>query len=431
MLDIARYRCQTVSCDKHLRRKKVKEFFKVLDIEQVLDLLPQFQSVEVEPVDLEAAGGRVLAEDVFADECLPGFSRSTVDGYALRAASTFGASESSPAFFKLIGAVTMGETAQMQVSAGEAVRIATGGMLPPGADSVVMIEHAEALDDAAIEVLRSVAPGQNLIAAGEDFESGARIAARGRCLRPQDMGVLAAFGRTRIQVFRRPIVGIISTGDELVPIDAVPAPGRVRDVNSYTLAGLAAETGAIPKHFGIIKDDFSSLYKACARALECCDMVLISGGSSVGVRDYTVEAISAFAGSEILVHGIAISPGKPTILARVENKALWGLPGHVVSAMIVFTRITRPFLRHIGGRCDPNAAGVAIPARLLRNVASVQGRTDFVRVRLKRHGSELWADPVLGKSALLNTMVHADGIIEIGKNIEGLNEGAPVEVMLF
>ena len=197
------------------------------------------------------------------------------------------------------------------------------------------------------------------------------------------------------------------------------------------MAGLVAETGAVSKRFGIVSDDFSSLYAACARALECCDMVLISGGSSVGVRDYTVEAISAFAGSEILVHGIAISPGKPTILARVQHKALWGLPGHVVSAMIVFTRITRPFLRHIGGRCDPKAAGVAIPARLLRNVASVQGRTDFVRVRLKRHGSELWADPVLGKSALLNTMVHADGIIEIGKNMEGLDEGAPVEVMLF
>jgi len=411
--------------------KTVKEFFKVLDIEQVLDLIPQFQPVEVEPVELEAAGGRVLAEDVFADENLPDFGRSTVDGYALRAASTFGASESSPAFFRVIGAVAMGEAAPMPVSSGEAVRIATGGMLPPGADSVVMIEHAEALDETGIEVFRSVAPGQNLIAVGEDFEAGARIAARGRRLRPQDMGVLAAFGRTRIQAFRRPVVGIISTGDELVPIDAVPAPAQVRDVNSYTLAGLVAETGAISKRFGIINDDFSSLYAACARALECCDMVLISGGSSVGVRDCTVEAISAFSGAEILVHGIAISPGKPTILARVGCKAIWGLPGHIVSAMIVFTRITRPFLRHIGGQCDPKSADVSIAARLRRNVASVQGRTDFIRVRLLRHGSELWAEPVLGKSGLINTMVHADGIVEIGKDIEGLEEGTPADVILF
>ncbi len=409
----------------------MKEFFKVLDIGQVLDLLSQFQPVEIEPVGLEAAGGRVLAEDVFAAENLPDFARSTVDGYALRAASTFGASESSPAFFQLIGAVAMGEAAAMPVSSGEAVRIATGGMLPPGADSVVMIEHAETLDDTAIEVFRSVAPGQNLIAAGEDFERGARIAARGRHLRPQDMGVLAAFGRTQVRVYRRPVVGIISTGDELVSIDTVPAPAQVRDVNSYTLAGLVAETGAVSKRFGIIKDDFPSLHAACALAMDCCDMVLISGGSSVGVRDYTVEAVSAFADAEILVHGIAISPGKPTILARVGHKAFWGLPGHVVSAMIVFARITRPFLRQIGGRSDPCAADVLIPARLSRNVASVQGRTDFIRVRLMRDGAELWAEPVLGKSGLLNTMVHADGIIEIGKNIEGLEEGTRVEVILF
>ncbi len=409
----------------------VKEFFKVLDIEQVLALVPQFPAVGVEQVALEAAFDRILAEDVFAAENLPAFARSTVDGYALQAASTFGASESSPAFFHLTGAVSMGESARMSVSSGEAVRIATGGMLPAGADSVVMIEHAEGMDDTAIEVFRSAAPGQNIIAAGEDFEQGARIAACGQRLRPQDTGMLAAFGRTQVLVFRRPLVGIISTGDELVPVDTVPALSQIRDVNSYTLAGLVAETGADPESFGIVKDDFPSLYAACARALERCDMVLISGGSSVGTRDYTVEAISAFAGSEILVHGIAVSPGKPTILARVGRKALWGLPGHVVSAMIVFSRIVRPFLRQIGGRCDPYAADIAIPARLSRNVASAQGRTDYIRVRLMRRNAERWAQPVLGKSGLLNTMIHADGIIEIGKNTEGLIEGAPVEVILF
>jgi molybdopterin molybdotransferase len=409
----------------------VKEFFKVLDIEQVLAIAPTFGPVGIEELPLEAALGRVLAKDVFADENLPAFARSTVDGYALRAASTFGASESSPAFFQVTGAVGMGEAARVEVAPGAAVRIATGGMLPPGADSVVMVEHAEAVDDAAIEVFRSLAPGQNRIAAGEDFEQGARIAACGRRLRPQDVGVLAAFGRTRVQVFRRPVVGIISTGDELVPVDAAPAPAQVRDVNRFTLAGMAAETGAVPESFGIVKDDYPSLFAACARALERCDMVLVSGGSSVGARDYTVEAISAFDDAEILVHGIAISPGKPTILARVGSKPVWGLPGHVVSAMVVFSRIVRPFLRRIGGQADPRAADIALPAKLSRNVASAQGRTDFIRVRLKRRGEEMWAEPVLGKSGLLNTMVHADGIIEIGKNMEGLDEGARVEVILF
>ena len=408
-----------------------KAFLKVLDVEQVLGLRQRFQPVPSEDVLLEAAGGRILAEDVHAAGNLPGFARSTVDGYAVRAASTFGASESSPALFMVVGAVGMGETPQMAVAAGEAVRIATGGMLPSGADGVVMLEYAESLDDSGIEVVRSVAPGQNLIAAGEDFESGARIAAAGRRLRPQDAGVLAAFGRTRVKAFRQPVVGIISTGDEIVPAEATPGPAQIRDVNRYTLAGLVAQAGAVPVAFGIVRDEFQSLHAACRRALEQCDMVLISGGSSVGARDYSVEVVSSFAGAELLVHGIAIRPGKPTILAKAFGKALWGLPGHVVSSMIVFSRIVRPVLLHVGGLAAPTAEDIRIPARLNRNVASAQGRTDFVRVRLLRGETEWRAEPVLGKSGLINTMVQSDGIIEIGKNIEGLDEGTIVEVILF
>jgi molybdopterin molybdotransferase len=408
-----------------------KEFFNVLDVDQVLTLRQGFQPVSSEEVLLEAAVGRILAEDVHAAGNLPGFARSTVDGYAVQAASTFGASESSPALFTVIGAVAMGEVPRMAVSPGGAVRIATGGMLPSGADSVVMLEHAEALDDTGIEVFRSVAPGQNLIAAGEDFENGARLAAAGRRLRPQDVGVLAAFGRMRVKVFRQPVVGIISTGDEIVPAEAAPGPAQIRDVNRHTLAGLVAQAGAQPAAFGIVRDEFRSLHAACSRALEQCDMVLISGGSSVGARDFSVEVISAFAGAELLVHGIAISPGKPTILARVFGKALWGLPGHVVSSMIVFTRIVRPFLLHIEGRTAEATEDIRIPARLTRNVASTQGRTDFVRVRLLRRDREWRAEPILGKSGLINTMVNSDGIIEISKNCEGLDADAPVEVILF
>ncbi len=406
-------------------------FFKVLDIEQVLGLRQGFQTVSCEEVSLEAAVGRILAADVHADGNLPGFARSTVDGYAVRAASTFGASESSPALLTVTGGVAMGEAPQLTVASGQAVRIATGGRLPDGADGVVMLEHAESLDEASIEVVRSVAPGQNLIAAGEDFESGARIAAAGRRLRPQDAGVLAAFGQTRVKVFRPPVVGIISTGDEIVPAEATPGPAQIRDMNRYTLAAMAAQAGARPVALGIVRDEFQPLHAACRRALEQCDMVLISGGSSVGARDYSVEAISAFDGAELLVHGVAISPGKPTILAKVLGKPLWGLPGHVVSAMIVFSRIVRPFLLHIGGLAAPTAEEIRIPARINRSVASAQGRTDFIRVRLLRRGTEWWAEPVLGKSGLINTMVHSDGIIEIGKNVEGLDEGTPVEVILF
>jgi molybdopterin molybdotransferase len=304
-------------------------------------------------------------------------------------------------------------------------------MLPGGADSVIMLEHADVLDESTIEAFRSVAPGQNVVAADEDFRKGESIVGCGRRLRPQDTGVLAAFGHTRIRVFRRPVVGIISTGDEIVPADSRPGPGCVRDVNSYTLAGLVAESGGVPVALGIIPDEFPALQAACRETLGRCDMVLISGGSSVGARDLSVEVIRAFEGSEILTHGIAISPGKPTILSRIDGKALWGLPGHVVSSMIVFARIVRPFLRHIGGLVEPRGEDIRISARLARNVASVMGRTDFVRVKLLPLAEGFCAEPVLGKSALIHTMIKADGIVEIGKNVEGLEEGATVEVILF
>ena len=409
----------------------MKEFFKVLDIEQVLGLRQGFDKVSLEEAHLEQAAGRIVGADVYAGENLPGFARSTVDGYAVRAASTFGASESSPALFSLVGAVDMGEASPLSVAPGQAVRISTGGMLPPGADSLVMLEHSEPLDETTIEVFRSVAPGQHVIAADEDFQSGALIAAAGRRLRPQDVGLLAALGRLRLTVFRQPVVGIISTGDEIVPVEDRPGPAQIRDVNRYTLAGLVSQAGALPVAFGIVRDQFQEIRAACDQALRQCDMVLISGGSSVGARDFTLDTISTFDGAELLAHGIAISPGKPTILARVFGKALWGLPGHVASAMIVFSRIVRPFLLHIAGLATPTTEEVRLPARLTRNLASAQGRTDFIRVRLIRREAELWAEPVLGKSGLLNTMIKADGIIEIGKNDEGLDEGTRVEVMLF
>ncbi len=344
---------------------------------------------------------------------------------------TFGASEGSPALFEVVGAVAMGEVSGVAIAPGHSCRVATGGALPPGADSVVMLEHAEQVDERTIEVFRSIAPGQHVIAADEDYPAGAVVAAAGRRLRPQDAGVLAAFGTSRVTVHRRPKVAIISTGDEVVPVETVPGPGQIRDVNSFTLAGLVADAGATPVALGIVRDDFEALRTAAARAIEACDMVLVSGGSSVGTRDFTVEVISSFADARLLVHGISISPGKPTILARVMNRPFWGLPGHVASAMIVFARIVKPFLLHLGGIRSPLAQETRLPARLSRNLASAQGRTDFVRVRLVRSEGGLRAEPMLGKSGLLNTMVKGDGVVEIPKNVEGLEQGALVEVILF
>lgn len=409
----------------------MKEFFKVHDIVDVFGYFDRFKPVATESIELSGVCGRVAANDLLANEDLPDFPRSIVDGFAVRGASTFGASEANPAYITIGGKVDMGTVPEFTIGPGEAARIPTGGMLPDGTDSVVMIEHSSVLDDTTIEIYRSVAPGQNCIGIGEDYRKGAVLVSRGQVMRPSQTGVLAAFGQSEVNVYRRPVVGIISTGDEIVDVKDNPARGQIRDINTHTLAGLVSEAGGVPVTYGIVADNFDALYAHCDRALKECDTVLISGGSSVGTRDYTVEVMNAFQQSEILVHGISISPGKPTILAAVGAKAIWGLPGHVVSAMIVFARIVKPFIQHIGGALTASGTELTIPARLRRNVPSAHGRLDYVRVKLARADDKLWADPLLGKSALIHTIAQADGLIEIDKNTEGLDAGDEVMVIPF
>ena len=409
----------------------MKEFFKVHDIIDVFGYFDRFQPVASESVQLSDVCGRIAAADLMAGEDLPDFPRSIVDGFAVKGSSTFGASEANPAYITIGGKVDMGQVPDFFIGPGEAARIPTGGMLPDGTDSVVMVEHSSALDDTTIEIYRSVAPGQNCIGVGEDYQKEEVLVSGGQVLRPQHSGVLAAFGLTQIDVYRRPVVGIISTGDEIIDVADKPAPGQIRDINTHTLSGLVSEVGGIPITYGIVDDNFDSLYACCDRALKECDTVLISGGSSVGTRDFTVEVIDAFEQSEILVHGISISPGKPTILAAVDGKAFWGLPGHVVSAMIVFARIVKPFIRHLGGALPIFGSELKIPAILQRNLPSVHGRLDYVRVKLVSANNTLLAEPLLGKSALIHTIVQADGLIEIDKNTEGLDEGDEVLVIPF
>jgi len=407
----------------------MKEFFKVTDLQTVLEYRTKFPQVKTEEIPLVETVGRILAQDMVADDDLPDFPRSIVDGYAVKGASTFGSSESNPAYLTLSGSIAMGESPEIAVGPGEAAQIATGGMLPPGADSVVMIEHTEAIDDTTIEVYRSVAPGQNMIAIGEDIKKHTGVLLKGQMIRPQEAGLLAALGRQTVCVYQKPVIGIISTGDEIVPISEAPSRGQIRDINTYTLSGLIHEAGAVAISYGIVRDDFKILFEKCKLALEQCDMILISGGSSVGARDFTVDVLSALGDAKILVHGISISPGKPTILAKAQNKAFWGMPGHVVSAMIVFSRVVKPFVEHLSGQAADQKKELRLPAKLSRNVASRQGRIDFIRVQLRLEEGRLWADPVLGKSGLISTMVNADGLIEIDINTEGLDKGAEVEVI--
>jgi molybdopterin molybdotransferase len=393
--------------------RMMKEFFKVKTIDQALEFRDHFAAVQTEDIPLGESVGRVLATDLRSDINLPDFARSIMDGFAVKGSSTFGASEGNPAYLNLKGTVAMGEASNLAVGPGEAVRISTG----------------EAIDDTTIEVYRSVAPGQNVIAVGEDINEGDIALSSGSRIRPQEAGMLAALGRQVVTVFKKPIIGIISTGDEIVPVNETPGPGRIRDINTYTLLGLVQQMDATAISYGIVQDDYNALLAKCTRALAECDMILVSGGSSVGARDFTIDVISAVPDSEILFHGISISPGKPTILARVQNKAFWGLPGHVVSAMVVFSRIVKPFIEQINGLSNDAGKTSRLTARLSRNLASAQGRVDYVRVRLVQKADGIWAEPILGKSGLINTMVKADGLIEIGMNTEGLDQGDEVAVI--
>lgn len=410
----------------------MKGFFKVKSVDEVLAIINEFEPLDSEEVSLEDAHGRILKEPVISPEDLPLFSRSTMDGFAVRAKDTFGATEGLPALFSIIGEVGMGEEPDVTVSTGEAVRIWTGGMLPSGSDAVLPLEYARDVDDKSVELSKAVAPADHVILAGEDVKKDQSISFSGKRLRPQDLGLLAALGISTVSVRKRPRAAIISTGDEIVDVTATPRPGQVRDINTYTLSALAKEAGAVPYVMDRAGDKFEGIKKAVELGLEKADTVILSGGSSVGVRDFTVAVFESFPGSEILVHGISVSPGKPTILARLGNKSLWGLPGHATAAMITFDLFLRPLLNKLSGFSPSDPLLNQQKARLSRNLASVHGREDYVRVSI---GTEpdgtVIAQPVLGKSGLISTMVKADGLIRIGRDVEGLNKGSMVNVMLF
>ncbi len=418
----------------------MNHFFNVKSIEEVFSLVEQFPALGRENIEVASACSRILAVDLVAKRDMPGFRRATMDGYAVHAASTYGASESSPAWLELAGTISMGQVPDFALEPGQAAQISTGGMLPKGADSVVMVEHTEAVDEGSVEIYKSVAPLQHVIDASEDFAKEDIVISAGTFIRPQEAGLAAGLGFLELSVYQVPKVGIISTGDEIIPITEEPVPGKIRDINSYTLAGFIEEAHCIPVRYGIINDDPKVLKKACEQALEECDMVLISGGSSVGTRDYTVEVLSSMADTQILVQGMSVSPGKPTILAKSGNKPVWGLPGQVVSAMVVVKIIVIPFLHRLQGYKKP-VRQIRVPAKLTRNVSSAQGRRDFVRVILENEqigngqsGSNLGrmlARPVLGKSGLIRTMIHADGLLEIGENVEGLEKDSLVDIILL
>jgi len=373
-----------------------------------------------------------------------------MDGYAVRAADTFGASESLPAFLEVVGEVAMGKTADVSLGTGQAAIVHTGGMIPGTADAVVQVEHTQVISGQLsvssgqwavsneqspvlpfeIEVLRAVAVGQNVLQVGEDVGEGDEILPAGHRLRPQDLGGLLALGITAVAVARRPRVAIVATGDEVVDPGQAIAPGQIRDINSYTVAGLTRQAGGVPMVKGIIGDRFEALQTAAAEALAGADMLVMSAGSSVSVRDMTVQVIDGLGEPGVLLHGVATRPGKPTIVGVVEGKPVLGLPGNPVSAMIQFDMFGVPAIYRLQGVQTVPRRGL-VWARLSQNIASESGREDYVPAKLEDTAEGLVATPVFGKSNLIYTLVNADGLIKLPLNKGGLLAGEWVEVRLF
>lgn len=408
------------------------EFFNVLPPDTARALLFEHLTwrTPAETIATAQAPGRVTATPIFAPHALPTFRRSTMDGYAVRAADTYGASGALPALLQVVGEVAMGQPAALALRPGQAAIVHTGGMLPDSADAVVQVEHTQPVGAQEIEVVRAVAVGQNVLQVGEDVAQGAQILPAGHVLRPQDLGGLLALGLTEVAVAQRPRVAILATGDEVVPPDAPAGPGQIRDINSYTVAGQVQQAGGLPFLGGIVPDQLAALQEAAAAALAGSDMLVMSAGSSVSVRDMTVQVIDGLGSPGVLLHGVATRPGKPTIVGVVQGKPLLGLPGNPVSAMIQFDMFGVPAIYRLQGVAQPPRRAV-VYARLAHNLASETGREDYVPTRLEETAEGLVARPVFGKSNLIYTLVHADGLIKIPLNKGGIPAGELVEVRLF
>ncbi len=408
------------------------EFFNVLAPEDALKALLQRLSprIECELLPTPEALGRVIAEDIFAPEDLPAFPRATMDGFSVRSSDTFGASEGLPAYLEVVGEVPMGRAAGVRLSAGQAARAYTGGMLAQGADAVVMVEHTQAVGETTIEVLRPVAPGENVVQVGEDAHKGELVLPAGRVLRPQEVGGLLAQGITQISAARRPRVAIVSTGDELVPPDRTPGPGQVRDINTYTISALVEQSGGVPIPIVLVEDDYEAQRDAAMRGIARGDMLVFSAGSSVSARDMTASVIDSLGRPGVIAHGISIKPGKPTVVAVVDGKPAFGLPGNPVSAMVVFDLLVRPTIAFLMGIDEPPQPPT-VRAKLTRNIASIPGREDYVQVRLLRQNGDLCAEPVFGKSNLIYTLIRADGTVKVPLDKSGLYAGEEVDVRLF
>lgn len=378
--------------------------------------------IATEMLDISECLGRVLSEDIASKENIPPFDRSTVDGYAVLSSDTFGAGESIPSMLSLKGEILMGEEAKEAVSSGECIKISTGGMLPEGADSVVMVEHTEQMIDGTCLIFKAVSPFQNVTKKGDDVNIGQTVINKGTKITSKHIGILCALGITEVECVRKIKVGIISSGDEIVAVEDEVPMGKIRDINSHFLAALVKENGYDATEYGIVRDNFDELYNTLQKAADECDVILISGGSSAGTKDMTAAVIDK--NGEVFFHGIAVKPGKPTIFGKTKGKAVFGLPGHPAAAYLIAKTVVLNFLSFC---CKQASKALTATAEITESISSNHGREELVPVIL----TEGKAQPLFFKSGLVSLLSSADGFVVIPRNKEGLFKDEKVTVYLF
>ncbi len=407
------------------------EFFNVVSIKEAgHKILDNFKGYEfgLEEVSILEATDRILAEDIVSDINVPEFNRSTVDGYAIQSKDSHGASESVPSLLNIIGEVKIGEVPHKAIRSGEAMYIPTGAMVPEGADGVVMIEHTEKLDDHSLMVYKPISFNENIIQKGDDIKKGEVALKKGRRINPEVVGVLAALGISKVKVYKKPRFYIISTGDEIIDIDEKLELGKIRDINSYALYSLITKLGGSVVGKSIVKDNYDLLKDEVEKAIALSHIVLISGGSSVGTRDYTAKVINSLGGKGVFVHGISIKPGKPTIVGEGGGKLIFGLPGHPVSSIIVFKAVVEPFVKHKMGIVEYKPKVKAI---MDFNFHSHPGQETYQMVKLREVDEEIHASPNFGKSGMISLLSNSDGYIIIKPHEEGVYKGEEREVYLL
>lgn len=407
------------------------DFFNVVSVEKARErLLKVFKvyQLKIEEVGLIEANNRVLAENIYSDINVPEFNRSTVDGFAIKTKDSHGASQAIPSLFNILGEIEMGKESIYTVNSANAVYVPTGGMIPEGADGVVMVEYTEKLDQDNLMVYKSISSGENIIFKGDDIKTGGLALKKGRKVLPEVMGVLAALGRSKVKVYEKPRFYIISTGDEIIDLEEELEIGKIRDINSYALYSLIENLGGQVVGKNIVEDDYNLLKEEVEKALDVSDIILISGGSSVGTKDYTDKVINSFNGEGVFVHGISIKPGKPTILGEGKGKLMVGLPGHPVSSIIVFKIIIEDYVKAKMGIEDFVPKTKAI---MDFNFPSASGRETYQMVKLKEKDGKTYAIPSFGKSGMITLLSDSDGYIIIKSYEEGVYKGEERDVYLY